>query len=124
MICTDNGWCFRPSYDHKYVLDMDGNGFSGRYYRILRSRSAVIKQTLLKEWHDDWLVPWYHFIPLSMRGNEVWEMMRFFNTEKGDRIGATIARSSSEWTDRHLREVDIELVTLRLILEYGALFEG
>ncbi|KAL2032274.1 hypothetical protein VTO58DRAFT_105446 [Aureobasidium pullulans] len=111
------------SYHHKYVLDMDGNGFSGRYYRILRSRSAVIKQTLLKEWHDDWLVPWYHFIPLSMQGSEVWEMMRFFSTDEGDEIGAAIAESSSRWTETNLRKVDIELVTLRLILEYGALFD-
>ncbi|THW08919.1 hypothetical protein D6D25_07831, partial [Aureobasidium pullulans] len=91
------------SYHHKYVLDMDGNGFSGRYYRILRSRSAVIKQTLLKEWHDDWLVPWYHFIPLSMQGSEVWEMMRFFSTDEGDEIGAAIAESSSRWTETNLR---------------------
>lgn len=110
------------SYDHKYVLDMDGNGFSGRYYRILRSRSAVIKQTLLKEWHDDWLVPWYHYVPLSIKGDEIWEVMRFFGTAKGDEIGAAIAGSSSEWTERNLREVDIELVTLRLLLEYGSLF--
>jgi hypothetical protein len=111
------------SYHHKYVLDMDGNGFSGRYYRILRSKSAVIKQTLLKEWHDDWLVPWYHFIPLSMQGNEVWEMMRFLSTDEGDKVGAAIAESSTRWTETNIRKVDIELVTLRLILEYGALFE-
>ena len=112
------------SQGSKYVLDMDGNGFSGRYYRLLRSNSAVVKQTILKEWHDDWLVPWVHFIPLSLDGDELWEMMRFLGTTKrGDEIGADIARGSTQWVGKVLRKVDTELVVLRLVLEYARLFD-
>lgn len=112
------------SQGSKYVLDMDGNGFSGRYYRLLRSNSAVVKQTILKEWHDDWLVPWVHFIPLSLDGNEIWEMMRFLgSTQRGDEIGADIAKSSTQWVGKVLREVGTELVVLRLVLEYARLFD-
>ncbi|THX18333.1 hypothetical protein D6D13_00468 [Aureobasidium pullulans] len=112
------------SYAHKYVLDIDGNGFSGRYYRLLRSHSAVVKQTILKEWHDDWLMPWVHFIPLSLEGNEIWEMMRFLGTtERGEEVGADIAKTSSEWAGKVLRRVDMELVVLRLVLEYARLFD-
>jgi len=112
------------SQGSKYVLDMDGNGFSGRYYRLLRSNSAVVKQTILKEWHDDWLVPWVHFIPLSLDGNEIWETMRFLgSTQRGDEIGADIAKSSTQWVGKVLREVDTELVVLRLVLEYARLFD-
>ncbi|THY35634.1 hypothetical protein D6D01_01110 [Aureobasidium pullulans] len=112
------------SYSHKYVLDIDGNGFSGRYYRLLRSHSAVVKQTILKEWHDDWLMPWVHFLPLSLEGNEIWEMMRFLGqTERGEEVGADIAKTSSEWAGKVLRRVDMELVVLRLVLEYARLFD-
>lgn len=112
------------SQGSKYVLDMDGNRFSGRFYRLLRSNSAVVKQTILKEWHDDWLVPWVHFIPLSLDGDELWEVMRFLGTTKrGDEIGADIARGSTEWVGKVLRKVDTELVVLRLVLEYARLFD-
>ena len=41
------------------VFDMDGNGISGRRcYKLLASRSTPLKQTILREWHDDRLVPW------------------------------------------------------------------
>jgi hypothetical protein len=114
----------QASQASKYVLDMDGNGFSGRYHRLLRSNSAVVKQTILKEWHDDWLVPWVHFIPLSLDGDEIWEMMRFLGTTgRGDEIGADIARGSTEWASRVLRRVDMELVVLRLVLEYARLYD-
>lgn len=112
------------SYGYKYVLDMDGNGFSGRYYRLLDTHSAIIKQTLIQEWHDDWLVPWYHYIPLSMQADEFPEMMRFFaTTERGDEIGSDIARASTDWAGKVLRDVDFELVMFRLLLEYGRLFD-
>jgi hypothetical protein len=114
----------QASQANKYVLDMDGNGFSGRYYRLLRSNSAVVKQTILKEWHDDWLLPWVHFIPLSLDGSEIWEMMRFLgSTERGDEIGADIAMRSTEWAAKVLRRVDTELVVLRLVLEYARLVD-
>jgi hypothetical protein len=45
------------AYAHKLLLDLDGNGFSGRFYKLLRSKSMVIKQTAFEEWHDDRLIP-------------------------------------------------------------------
>ncbi|THZ18508.1 hypothetical protein D6C89_08230 [Aureobasidium pullulans] len=93
------------SYAHKYVLDIDGNGFSGRYYRLLRSHSALVKQTILKEWHDDWLMPWVHFVPLSLEGNEIWEMMKFFGTtERGEEVGADIAKTSKTDNAKKLKQ--------------------
>lgn len=111
------------SYSHKYLLDLDGNGFSGRFYRLLHSKSAVIKQTIFQEWHDDWLVPWVHYIPLSIQGDEIWEIMRWLETERGDEIGRSIAEEGAKWARRVLRQGDMELVFLRLLLEYGRLVD-
>ena len=46
----------------KYTLafDLDGNGHSGRFYRLLSSRSLPLKQTVFREWHDERLKPWLH----------------------------------------------------------------
>jgi Glycosyl transferase family 90 len=110
------------TYQTKYALDLDGNGFSGRYYRLLKSRSAVVKQTIFKEWHDGHLVPWVHYIPLSMDGTELPEIMRFLiQDRRGRKLGEKIARESRSWANITLRKIDLQLAFLRLLLEYGRL---
>ncbi len=59
----------------RLVFDIDGNGISGRFYKMLASRSLPLKQTLLREWHDDRLVPWVHYIPVSQGMEEVPELI-------------------------------------------------
>jgi Glycosyl transferase family 90 len=110
------------TYQSKYVLDMDGNGFSGRYYRLLKSRSAVIKQTIFREWHDRHLLPWVHYIPLSIEADELPEIIRFFTRDpRGKRVGERIARESRSWANITLRKIDLQLAFWRLLLEYGRL---
>jgi len=110
------------AYGAKYVLDLDGNAFSGRFYRLLWSRSAVVKQTVLREWHDGRLVPWLHFIPLSPGADELAEVIRYLTEEeRGKVIGESIARQGTAWAQRTLRMVDLELTMLRLLMEYGRL---
>jgi len=53
-------------YEHRYLFDMDGNGMSGRFPSLLASRSLVLKQTLQREFFDEWLWPWVHYVPVSM----------------------------------------------------------
>jgi len=112
------------SYSSKYALDMDGNAFSGRFYRLLKSRSAVIKQTIFKEWHDGRLVPWIHFIPLSMEADELGEIMRFLTQEKAGRaIGKKIAAEGRNWSLATLKRRDLEVTFLRILMEYGRLMD-
>jgi hypothetical protein len=112
------------AYTAKHVLDLDGNGFSGRFYRLLLSQSCVLKQTIFQEWHDRRLLPWVHFIPVSTSGDELPEIMRFLTQEEvGRRIGADIARQGREWAARTLRMVDLELVFLRVLMEYGRIID-
>ncbi|KAK4138286.1 glycosyltransferase family 90 protein [Trichocladium antarcticum] len=60
----------------RHVLDLDGNAFSGRFYALLRSRSLVYKWAVFREWHYEWLRPWVHFVPMSLRGEEWLEAVR------------------------------------------------
>lgn len=48
--------------DVKYVVDVDGNGWSQRFARLLSTGSVVFKGTVFPEWNTNWLVPYYHYI--------------------------------------------------------------
>ncbi|KAJ6599511.1 glycosyl transferase family 90-domain-containing protein [Mycena sp. CBHHK59/15] len=52
------------AYEHKYLFDVDGNSFSGRYLGLLKTGSLVFKSTLFQEYFDDWLQPFVHYIPV------------------------------------------------------------
>jgi Glycosyl transferase family 90 len=112
------------AYNYKFLLDMDGNGFSGRFYRLLRSRSLVFKQAAFKEWHDDRVIPWVHFIPVSTSFADLPEMVKFFaTTHKGQEISRQIANDSRVWAGKVLRDVDLKLVWLRMLMEYGRIMD-
>ncbi|KAI9856044.1 MAG: hypothetical protein M1813_009264 [Trichoglossum hirsutum] len=110
------------SYDSKFVFDLDGNAFSGRFYRLLGSKSAVLKQTLFREWHDNWIIPWVHYVPVSMGMKELPETMRYLAmTPAGQQRSKRIAEDGRTWAQRVLRKVDVQTVFFRLLLEYGRL---
>ncbi|KAE8351797.1 putative capsule-associated protein CAP1 [Aspergillus coremiiformis] len=71
----------QDAWAYKYLADIDGNAFSGRFYAFLRSNSLVFKIAIFREWHDEWLKPWVHYVPLSLTGNEYVETMRYFISE-------------------------------------------
>jgi hypothetical protein len=105
-------------YHSRFIFDLDGNSFSGRYYTLLQSRSVVLKQTVLKEWHDERLVPWVHFVPVSLGMEELPEIMRYLAlTEKGARRAKEIADQGREWQGKALRTVDATIYNYRLLLE-------
>jgi len=110
----------QSAWGWKYLLDVDGNAFSGRYYAFLKSRSVVFKLAVFREWHDEWLYPWVHYIPLTMELEEVAEIMRFFRYEnEGERYAKRIADESRNWAGKVLRNEDLEVWLFRLLLEYG-----
>ena len=109
------------AFKYKYVLDIDGNAFSGRFVAFLKSRSLVYKWAIFREWHFEWLRPWVHYIPLSLRGDEWLEAVRFFAQSDGNLIGKKegerIAMQGRDWADKVLRHEDMEVWFFRLLLE-------
>ena len=102
----------------KLVFDLDGNGISGRFYKLLASRSLPLKQTLFQEWHDDRLVPWVHYIPVSQGMEELPELVTYLTTNLvGQKIAKQIADQGREWFSRSMRDVDMGIYLYRLILE-------
>ena len=109
-------------YGYKFLFDVDGMGRTERYYRLLGSRSTVFKQTMYQEWHDDRILPWVHFVPVSLGMRELPEILNFMaRDEKGQAIAKDIADVGRKWQQTALREADMDLAFLRLMLEYSRL---
>ncbi|OXV06977.1 hypothetical protein Egran_05256 [Elaphomyces granulatus] len=114
----------QDAWQYKYLADIDGNAFSGRYYAFLLSSSLIYKLSIFREWHADWLKPWVHYVPLSFKGDEYVESVRYFNSEDDGKIHAPrLAKQGKEWAQKVLRNEDLETWFFRLLLEYGRLVD-
>lgn len=51
---------------YKYLLDVDGNGWSARFRRLLSQDAVVFKNTLYPEWYLDRVEPWVHYVPVKV----------------------------------------------------------
>ena len=106
------------AFGSKYLLDIDGNAFSGRYYAWLLSKSLVYKLAVFREWHDEWLKPWVHYVPLGLQGEEYVESIRYFDQEESGKVqGKRLAEQGRDWAQKVLRNDDIEVWYFRLLLE-------
>jgi hypothetical protein len=102
----------------RLVFDIDGNGISGRYYKLLASNSTPLKQTRLREWHDDRLVPWVHYVPVSQGMEELPELVLYLtSTKSGQRKAKEIADQGREWFSKAFRDIDLTIYMYRLLLE-------
>ncbi|PSN64710.1 glycosyltransferase family 90 protein [Corynespora cassiicola Philippines] len=128
--CRDQSFFFRTkswaskhqAYHSRLAFDTDGNGISGRYYQLLASKSVPLKQTLLREWHDDRLVPWVHYIPVSQNMEELPELVSHLSfNEEGQKRAKEIADQGREWFQKAFREVDLSIYMYRLLLELARL---
>ncbi|GAA5996632.1 uncharacterized protein JCM10292_003101 [Rhodotorula paludigena] len=126
------GYDRRLSFDraslYKYVLDVDGNSWSGRFRRLMLSNAAVVKATIFPEFWTDWAIPWLHFIPMQVDYADMWDIMAFFrggiNGEGAhDDLGKEIAQAGKEWVKKCYRWADLEAYQFRLLLEYGRLYQ-
>lgn len=106
------------AWQYKYILDIDGNAFSGRFYAFLKSMSLVYKLAVFKEWHEEWLRPWVHYIPLGLKGDEYVESVRYFNNEPDGQVQAPqLAKQGRDWAGKVLRNEDFEVWFFRLLIE-------
>lgn len=134
---TDSVFSVKPTvsltqqYSHKYLPDIDGNSFSGRYRSFLYSNSLPIKATLFREWHDSRLIAWKHFVPMNNRFTDYYSLLAYFigcsaevcgldgAIEGHDKEAQAIAEAGAEWAKKVLRKEDMQIYVARLLLEYG-----
>lgn len=106
--------------NHRLIMDIDNNAFSTHFYRLLATNSAVLKLTAYREWHDERLFPWVHYIPVSLSMEELPETVRWLTeTPTGQDIAREIAEQGQEWGSRMLRKADGQVYAYRLLLEWA-----
>lgn len=130
-----SGTDFQAHWSYKYLFDVDGAGFSGRFLPFLQSRSLPFKAAMFREWYDDRLTAWLHFVPLDGRLHAVHSTMAYFAGLKGmiggqqvevignEKNGEWIAEQGKKWAEQVLRKEDMEVYFFRLLLEYGRLVD-
>ncbi|POW21499.1 hypothetical protein PSHT_02388 [Puccinia striiformis] len=127
-----NGYVFKPFAEpstmnrFKYLLDVDGNGWSGRFHRLMSTKSAILKSTIFPEWYADRVQPWYHYIPVKVDYQDLYDIMAFFlgdpNGLNGhDNLGKQIGQQGQEWTQEYWRMTDMQAYMYLLLLEYSRL---
>jgi hypothetical protein len=124
---------FQAHWRYRFLFDLDGAGFSGRFLPFLQSRSLPFKTALFREWHDSRLTAWLHFVPQDIRLHGLWSTLAYFAGVNGTMFGHNIwwrphvkegeriAEAGREWAGKVLRKEDMELYFFRLLLEWARL---
>ncbi|KAJ5803567.1 uncharacterized protein N7503_006017 [Penicillium pulvis] len=130
---------FQEHWSHRFLFDLDGAGFSGRFLPFLQSRSVPFKTGLFRQWFDSRMVSWFHFVPIDIRLHGFWSTMAYFAGVSGpltddhdphansmrmkahDEDGRWIAEQGRKWAGIALRKEDMEIYFFRLLLEWGRL---
>lgn len=123
-IQTVKGMDWESQNDYKYIVDMDGNAWSGRFHRLMASNSLVLKSTIFPEWYSDRIMPWVHYVPLKVDYTDLYDLMAFFagdlNGRGGhDDLAKQIALNGKDWTEKHWRWEDMQAYAFRLYLEWA-----
>lgn len=138
---------FQSHWQYRYLIDLDGAGFSGRFIPFLQSGSLPFKVAgVFREWWDGRVVAWKHFVPVDVRFQGLWSTVAYFagtNRTNGvgggrgrggrrggvhvgawrgrEEDGERIAREGAEWVRKVMRKEDMEVYFYRLLLEWGRL---
>ncbi|GAA5991508.1 hypothetical protein JCM11641_001189 [Rhodosporidiobolus odoratus] len=116
--------------EYRYVIDVDGNGWSGRMHRLMASNTLVLKSTIFPEWYSERIQPWVHYVPLKIDYSDLFPIMAFFKGSPFDGAGShedlaeRIAMAGKKWTETHWRWEDMQAYLFRLLLEYSRVMKG
>ncbi|KAG0147782.1 hypothetical protein CROQUDRAFT_42346 [Cronartium quercuum f. sp. fusiforme G11] len=111
------------SLQYKYLIDLDGNGWSGRFHRLMSSNSLVLKSTIFPEWYAQRVQPWIHYVPIKVDYSDLYDVMVFFVGDQKkirgqDHLAEKIATAGKAWAGQHWRRVDMAAYMFRLVLEW------
>ncbi|CAE6516718.1 unnamed protein product [Rhizoctonia solani] len=118
----ETGW--DAGLSNKFLLDIDGNGWSSRFQRLLTSGAVVLKMTIFPEWNSDWLIPYYHYVPIQTDYSDLYDTLAFFaGTPDGlpghDDLAKKIGSQAHKFTTEQWRPEDMQVYIYRLLLEYA-----
>ncbi|KZT57497.1 glycosyltransferase family 90 protein [Calocera cornea HHB12733] len=114
--------------EYKFVLDIDGNGWSARFKRLITTRALMLKATIFPEWYMDRIQPWVHYVPIKMDFSDLYDVLTFFRGDvarggegNNDDMARKIGEAGRIWSLTMFRKEDMVAYQWRLFLEYGRL---
>ncbi|KAI6038814.1 glycosyl transferase family 90-domain-containing protein [Pisolithus marmoratus] len=102
---------------HKFILDVDGNGWSGRFKRLVTSNALIFKATVYPEWYTSRIAEWVHYVPIQVSYADLYDVIAFFRHH--DEAAAKIAGAGKKWSQEFWRKEDMSAYLYRLLLEYA-----
>lgn len=131
---------FSEQFKSKFLVDIDGHSFSGRWRAFLQSKSLGIKATIFREWHDSRLLPWKHFVPMNNKFSDLYALMTYFiglepsgsavsTGDMGSYVPShdfeaeAIATQGRDWAQVALRDEDMDIYLYLLLLEYARIID-
>ncbi|KAJ7595028.1 glycosyl transferase family 90-domain-containing protein [Mycena floridula] len=106
-------------YDFKYLLDIDGNGFSGRYLGLMRSGSLVFKSTVFSEFFDHLLQPFIHYLPVLPDLSDLVSQIEWANSNQAE--ARRIQETGRQFAQRVLTDAQNECYLMLVLLEWARL---
>ncbi|KAJ7222868.1 glycosyl transferase family 90-domain-containing protein [Mycena haematopus] len=104
-------------YNFKYVFDVDGNSFSGRYLGLLRSGSL---STIFAEYFNDWLRPFEHYIPILPDLSDLVEKIEW--AVANDEEAHAIQQAGQVFAQRVLTDGQNDCYFSAVMLEWARLY--
>jgi len=109
---------------YKYFFDVDGNGWSARFRRLMSTHSVVFKSTLYAEWFSERIQPWVHYVPVQLDYSDLYDALVFFAGDLAgdgahDDMARRIGAQGRDWVSKYWRKEDMVAYSFRLWLEYA-----
>ncbi|KAG8710312.1 Glycosyltransferase Family 90 domain containing protein [Ceratobasidium sp. 423] len=109
---------------YKYIVDIDGNGWSARFKRLMTTNSMILKTTIFPEWYMDRVMPWVHYVPVKVDLTDLYDIVSFFRGDaqgRGahDEMAGKIGLAGKVWSKTFYRKEDMVAYLFRLFLEYA-----
>ncbi|KAJ7601127.1 glycosyl transferase family 90-domain-containing protein [Mycena floridula] len=109
---------------YRYVLDVDGNGWSGRFKRLMTSKAVIFKSTVYPEWYTERIAPWLHYVPVQVDLSDLHDVLVFFRGDAEghgahENLARKIALEGRAWSRSFWRREDMVAYFFRLMLEYA-----
>jgi hypothetical protein len=106
---------------YKYILDIDGIAWTGRFMPSLGDTSVILKATYCHEFFTPFVLPYVHYIPLDREYRDFVEQIEWaFNN---DDLVQRIVKQANQLSRKHLRNQDLKCYTSRMVLEYASLLQ-
>jgi len=109
-------------YKYKYLLDVDGNTFSGRYLGLLKSGSLVFKSTVFDEYFNDWLRPYEHYIPVHADLSDLVEKIEWAMAHEDE--ARLIQETGKLFAERIMTDSQNDCYFAAVLLEWARLQNG